>query len=129
LDAETMQVPRARFSIRRIVIAIAIVAVAIAGAQTYRRWLDYKKRFRAYAAYESFLREEYLWQQSLDDPQLELCGMVKWDKEDIRRFKAESARFDRENLDYFHRMSEKYALAMTHPWLPVEPDPDELDSD
>jgi hypothetical protein len=112
-----MRLPRVRFTIQRMMIAVAFISFVIVGIQTARRWLYYREEYRACALFERISRENSL------HPQVGLCGMMPHDEDLLRHLKAESARYNRQLTDYFLQLREKYALAMSRPWLRVAPDP------
>jgi hypothetical protein len=90
--------PRVRFTIRRMLVAIAVVAVYLG----WSRWMERRsERFRA------------LWIDHIDK-----VGTISSPKPALLS--------PHEVQGYYHlKMGEKYRAAMNRPWLPVEPDPPE----
>ena len=87
--------PRVRFTIRRMLVAIAVVAVYLG----WSRWMERRsERFRA------------LWIEHINK-----VGEISSPKPSPREVQGY----------YHLKMGEKYKSAMNRPWLPVEPDPPE----
>jgi hypothetical protein len=92
-----MKLPRVRFTVRRLMVAVVIVGLMLGlGAWMARRSAEFRKRA------ESHMRTVRVMYS-------------------IGRWKPRG--FDRNAWAW--RMGEKYAYAASHPWLPVEPDPPE----
>ena len=101
-------------------LAVALMAFGIASVQTAQRWLDYRGQSRQYAEFARISREHSL------HPEVGGCAMmrdVENYEEMLRSVRASHARYNLQLADYYLQLSEKYALAMRRPWLPVEPDP------
>jgi hypothetical protein len=112
-----MRLPRIRFTIKWMMIAVACMAFLTVGGQTVWRWLDYRGQYRQYAEFERISREQSL------HPQVGVCALMEYDEDTLRSLGAASARYSRQLADHYLQLSEKYALAMSRPWLPVTPDP------
>ncbi len=93
-----MRLPRPRFTVRRLMVAVAIVEL-IAGVL-----LDRGRRFR-----EMVDRHWKLW---LENPACVVDSRIP-DEVQARR------------SEYDRAMGEKYEHAARYPWLPVAPDPPE----
>jgi hypothetical protein len=103
-----MKIPRVRFTIGRLMFAVAVVGLllgAIVGVENRRR------RFLALAS-------------------IHRAKMIAW--EEVGSSEASRERFDISGrkvsleADRWHsQMAEKYKRAAERPWLPVEPDPPE----
>ena len=114
-----MRIPRPRFSLRGLMIAVAIQAVAMGGVAIYHRWQDYRCRSLVYAEFE---RDEAA---SLDDGRTGLCGLYRMSlsAEDRRAAVASYRQYRLEITAYYRSMRRKYEYAAAHPWIIVEPDP------
>jgi hypothetical protein len=109
-----MKLHRPRFTVRRMMVAVAIAAVSTWGAQAAFRWRDYRTRADVHASEQTRLRAE-------------LAPYVA--------FKGKSGRFpgcgtfqyslmvDLERAEWHALLEAKYRRASLRPWLPVAPDP------
>jgi hypothetical protein len=101
-----MKLPSPRFTVRRLMIAVAVVGLlAGIGKNLSRRSMRFKE----------------IAQGHRDETHVFRCGMVNIDELDSRvreAFRQEDIR-----VDFHARMAEKYERAARYPWLPVEPDP------
>ncbi len=117
-----MRTPRFRFTIGRLMIAVALTGLLIWGEQTRRRW--------------SYYHHNYLFFCQLETENLELlgkpyeriqhyCGMVKPKPKSEAEWRDDEA-YRRaclvEELEHFRARKLKYAKAMWRPWCPIEPD-------
>ncbi len=102
-----MKLPRVRFTIRRIMVAVAIVAMLFIGVVLWRRSQEYRRRAESH--------DLLLWSAlpvAIDEAAspgrlgggLSVGGL-------LRRAK------------YHHEMSRKYWWAAARPWVSVDPDP------
>ena len=90
-----MGMPRVRFTIRRMLLAIAVVAVYLG----WSRWIEKRsERFQA------------LWNEHVNK---------------IGEISSPKPRPDEVQGYYHLKMGEKYRAAINRPWFPVEPDPPE----
>ena len=120
-----MWIPQRRFTIRRLMIAVAVVAVGTAGEVTRRRWQSAAADFTARAAmYHAFAKvnrssiearvsEARLKAVFPDDPQLQ--GPMS---------EAEIALSQRLEA-YCEILASKYEQAARHPWRAIAADPPE----
>jgi len=129
-----MRLPRVRFTVRRMMIAVAIVGVLLASGME-ARWLHRKHR-------------EYVNRASIDSEGERLYSeWAAWDIKHESDLRSMFKRYGHEGLDdwarrmadyhgrqaakftlwanYHARMKAKYEAAARRPWLPVEPDPPE----
>jgi hypothetical protein len=95
-----MRLPRVRFTVRRMMVAVAVVAVATFAFRLL--WLSEAYRRRA---------QEYSWS---------VFGAMEYSPHDAQG----TARRER-LINHYRSLAEKYAHAANRPWLPVEPDPTE----
>jgi FtsZ-interacting cell division protein ZipA len=101
---------RPRFTVRRLMVAVAIVALVLCGWETWRKRSSYLE-----------LADQ---QSALKDHCRLMLEHVEFLAE--RRFadKSEVA-LSRRRMDYHRDLAEKYERAARYPWLPVAPDPPE----
>ena len=97
-----MRLPRLRFTVRRLMLAVAIVAVILGAASGVRRRAE---RFRMI---ESYHRRNY---------HFSFVGNPSLDAEKTAKFIARN--------NWHNAMTMKYGDAADHPWLPIPPDPPE----
>ena len=103
-----MRVPRLRFTLRRMMIAVAVVSILFGmAAGLWRRHVSFQRQADAYAKKSNDeglrgARIDLLWFQS--DPEL--------------RMRDEHYRL----MDYYDELKVKYERAAARPWLPVESD-------
>ena len=98
-----MPLPRVRLTIRRLMVAVAVVAVLIAGGDLVRKAIIYNRLARAYAM-PKYVSPPAEWPATR--------------REALTRFNTAWEAYD-------VAMSRKYEYAACHPWLPVAPDPPE----
>jgi hypothetical protein len=116
-----MRLPRVRFTVRRMAVAVAVVGVAIGGTLNVRRWLA----FRRMAVQHSQATESWLY-AARHFEQTGECAVgclvyFESDPDEIRK----KARGFRALASFHQAMVVKYEYALVHPWLPVPPDPPE----
>ena len=99
-----MRLPRVRFTVRRMMVAVAVVALIQAGENLRRRSRDYAARADNYAV------------------ELTLGGASE-PRPAITAEEILSERRNAERLRYCSAMEQKYRNAARRPWLRVEPDP------
>ena len=100
-----MPLPRVRFTVRRMMVAVAIAGVLVGGLRMRRLSAVYQ------ALSESNANDEDFYLAALSD-----------------RFKLGHPSYERtfrDRLDYHRSMRVKYERAARRPWLPVPPDPPE----
>jgi hypothetical protein len=100
------RIMRIRFNVHLLMVAVAIVGFAMAGATLVRR----SNRFRALAE---------------DQAEAEAMSLAYAD--DARGEGGDQQRVARgeQMADYHRKLRIKYERAARYPWLPVEPDPPE----
>ena len=119
-----MRSPRVRFTVRRLMVATAIVAVIFRGIQLRRRSVDYAANARYYEMREDSAKALHRYTAML------FPGRPV---ESIRRFEfglvGITTERDGAHLvkieEYYGRKAALYRRAARYPWLPVAPDPPE----
>jgi hypothetical protein len=106
-----MRLPRVRFTVRRMMVAVAIVALLAGVGRAYHRHV----RFKEIAFEHDFKAHPFH------------CGMAIPDESNIAEWKEWRERRNRESkMETYHaQMFDKYERAARLPWLFVEPDPPE----
>ena len=108
-----MKLHRARFTVRRMMVAVAIVGVIVGG------WIEIAKGRRR-ARFDELSQEYYLRMLN--------CSVITYSGPGGAHFeelvKAKEAR-NAKPLAYYAEMFRKYRSAARYPWLPVAPDPAE----
>jgi hypothetical protein len=100
-----MRVPRVRFTVRRMMAAVAIVAVLLGWIQMRKRWEELRELYEGRCVIHA--AHEYLERDGGVDV-FSGIGVVKPNAE---------------RATYHARMRGKYERAARYPWLTVEPDP------
>jgi hypothetical protein len=126
-----MRLPRVRFTVRRMMIAVAILCVPLCGVQIASR-RDWYLRNAASAAKDAryFAREadqsqerlEYRrWRDSIMPTDVPFTMTPAAYAESIRNWELEIEE-NRAKAAYWESLRLKYENAARYPWLPVEPD-------
>jgi hypothetical protein len=139
-DRQWMRLPRLRFTLRSMMIAVAIVAVACWGEMIRRRWVAYRQKAAYYAGqqgldklyaaafYESIAETEQNREFAQEQTKSSIynrevwAGLVRQETQMIIDG-SETAEYFQQRAAYFGDLRKKYDRAATHPWLSVEPDP------
>jgi hypothetical protein len=113
-----MRLPRVRFTVRRMMVAMSVVAVSLGTERAARRSADFRELADFHAARLkklAFLRQHegvrYGSFSFLPPPEV------------LRRYDAETAPLHAQCVSYHNRLMRKYRRAMWLPWLAVDPDP------
>lgn len=104
-----MRILRIRFTLRRMIVVVAIVAVSLGLGGMWMRHERYLGLAQGYSLQEQVARDHQ-----------DLIQVTKMD----RRGKVLLDAFPRKRVHYA-RMRAKYEHAARHPWLSVAPDPPE----
>jgi hypothetical protein len=109
-----MRLPRFRFTVRRLMVAMAIVALLLGGGILGRRSLDYRRLAAFHEQMEQrkerAVRGIEILARAANDPA---------DAAAARRDAAYEAQIGRHHA----ALKAKYLRAASRPWLPVPPDP------
>ncbi len=109
-----MPLPRVRFTVRRLMVAVAVVGLALwLGKGLIRHW-RYRSLAAAYATKESLARRLSTGDVTATSSTL---FATRPGEQPVTSVMA--------NRDYYAAMREKYERAARSPWLPVAPDPPE----
>ncbi|SRR5579883_3454281 len=103
-----MRGPRWQFSLRRMMIAVALAALVFGGEATRRRWSTLSSAYRVKAA----LFESRAMMAARGRSEAEVLNVHR---------KGEFQRL----ADHYDALALKYDLAARFPWLPIGPDPPE----
>jgi type II secretory pathway pseudopilin PulG len=121
-----MRLPRVRFTIRRIMIVVAIVALLMGGMRLL--WLRsvYRKAALAHATFENLARtlQRMVENEGKDERELEIAfGMkVESESEVVKAKRAADARVNQKTAEYHAAQRQKYERAASRPWVPIAPD-------
>jgi hypothetical protein len=122
-----MRLPRVRFTIRRIMIVVASVALLMGGLRLLWLRSAYRKAALAHAAYENLARtlQRMVENEGKDERELEIAfGMkVEPEPEPVKATRAADARVNRKTAEYHAALRQKYERAAARPWAPIAPDP------
>jgi hypothetical protein len=109
-----MRFPRVRFTVRRMMVAVAIIGIVVwLGIAGGRHW-RYRRLAASYASKESLAR-------NFSSGELTATRITFF----LKRPCGESTTSVMAHLGYYAEMRAKYDHAARHPWLPVAPDPPE----
>jgi hypothetical protein len=124
-----MRLPRLRFTVRRLMIAVAIVAVLIVAGLHVETAIRFSRRASIHAGGEVFWREQEQWHREMAKKLLTSHERLKllrvddtWNIEHAESFNLEADKI-KSWADFHASMKAKYRAAARRPWLPVEPDP------
>jgi hypothetical protein len=98
-----MKLTRPKFTVKRLMIAVGLVAVLLWGAMMGVRSYVYWRLARDYGSYERGWREMAVKDRGIP-------GSI-------------AARWGPQIAEYYAPLSRKYRRAMWRPWMPVAPDP------
>src|SRR5947209_518836 len=121
-----MWMPRIRFTVRRMMAAVVIAALALGGERVrrHREWCIERAKVHGFEA-ESYALygDEDLYEPSFDPSttaeEMERQAAVR------RKNEADEASLRRSKSTYHSALRAKYERAARYPWLPVAPDPPE----
>jgi hypothetical protein len=105
-----MKLPRPRFTLRRLMVAVAVAACLLGLEATRRRWDDASTGYR-------LLAEAYL-QKARDASEKATRIAIA-----LRSDEAPEIAREQRLADRWGALMRKYSRAADRPWLPVEPDP------
>jgi hypothetical protein len=108
-----MRIPRLRFTVRRLMLAVAVVAALLGCADLWRRREHYRRLAETHALSEMVLRVDSVMARG--DP----TGGPGVRLLDLSDSLEEAAKW----ADYHAGLRRKYERAARYPWLPVAPDP------
>jgi hypothetical protein len=126
-----MGIPRVRFTIRLLMITVAVVGVLLTAA----RLALFRRHYQALAAMHASKEVNYIRQAEQYERKQDWCArqstIAKLQSESVRgstwdRLATSSsgaAHDQRQLAAYESRLKSKYERAAAHPWVPVEPDP------
>jgi hypothetical protein len=100
-----MRIPRVRFTIARMMVAVAVIALLLGAVAILRRRANLQGLADYHAETARQIRSLHVWTFRPDGPPVDISF------EDPRL------------ADYHEDMAGKYKRAACYPWLPVAPDP------
>ena len=120
-----------RLNLRRLMIAVAIVASCLGGLQAYRRYRamvalseSYRRMAGVYSAtMDKVLADANCWDNILSTKKLKIPDPYP---NYTFRDAADYARDSREKARRYRSLASRYVRAARFPWLPVEPNPESL---
>ena len=103
-----MPPPRPRITVRRLMIAVALIALGMGVGRVAWLGITYRRRADWHAVRHEIARDRVVWAERM-------VG---------RGYLAPGAKLAAESeADYHAALGRKYEHAAARPWLPVEPDP------
>lgn len=94
------RLPRVRFTVRRMMVGVAIVALILVGSRIV--WLRHRYRNLA----QSYDVKEFALAFGVQDERVSVESVRAWKK-----------------IEYYAALKRKYERAASRPWVPVPPDP------
>jgi hypothetical protein len=127
-----MRLPRVRFTMRRLMVAVILIALALAGwieLGRYRfllrmRSVDYSITSGKHSLKEATQRRRAKEKDTQGESYLDMARLSLESVQVAKDYQKEAARL-RRLADQEKELANKYRLASQSPWLPVEPDPPE----
>jgi hypothetical protein len=115
-----MTLPRVRFTLRRLLIMIALLAVLMAAGLEAARWSRLAQAYRQYAVGHAAFRD-----LSLGEAEEYRSAYEHVNPADVRSRTEllESEAGERRLARHYDALDAKYRRAARFPWLPVEADP------
>jgi hypothetical protein len=112
-----MRLPRFWFTIRRTMIAVAIVAVGMGVFEARRRWTTVSSAYRTKALYLGL-------QEGLEEENARTADRAPWFAKASSPDSPETAVTQyRRRAEQYRLLKRKYEQAARCPWLSFEPDP------
>lgn len=113
-----MRLPRFRFTVRGMMLALAIVGIALFAIMEADRLNRLATRYRKRAEDSRFISESYSADMTwLREKHIQTQSDVE------KRAIAKTLDLNGRKIDHHSRLARKYADAARYPWLPVAPDP------
>jgi hypothetical protein len=113
--------PRLRFTVRRMLIAVAIVAILCGGGVQIRRAIAFSQLASSHTSFGLFWHSQEQWHRQFARSILE-SDRPRLSENDAAE-QTEQAEKSKVLADYHAAMKAKYEAAARRPWLSVEPDP------
>jgi hypothetical protein len=117
-EAHLMRLPRVRFTVRRMMLAVAIVAVVLEGLIVLGRYRYHRDRAARVARTAVALRR-----MIAKLPPGQKALRTDLDDEDGSPAVLATPEACEKFLAHLDRVVRKHEYAARHPWLPIEPDP------
>jgi hypothetical protein len=116
-----MRLPRVRFTIKRMLLAIAVLALLMFGVRM--AWLStvYRRAAARHRNREAVLREIVRLMRDNEEKANEIFGRTLTPEEKAQQTSRNQS--DDAGIEYYSQMRRKYDRAAARPWLAVEPDP------
>jgi hypothetical protein len=130
-----MRMPRVRFTVRRLIVAIAVIAILLGVGLQIRRTIHLSRRSAGFARRAvMYAEDESVWRKAvrdwiehaeryrkLADQPDQRSDAPMWRKR--AEYCAETVEQIKALVDFNASMKAKYNAAARRPWLDLEPDP------
>jgi len=119
-----MRLPRVQFTINRVMLAVAVVALIIGGSRIVLLRDSYQKAAAHFAITENLYRslQRFAVEQGTAEEELALAFGEKVSVEN-RKQRAAEVRAFQQQIEYYAALRRKYQRSAARPWVPVDPDP------
>jgi hypothetical protein len=117
--------PRPRYTLRWMMVAVAIAGIGLGGYRMHRHRLRSLERARSYAESERYC--SFMWSEVSAYPNFRWPGDHRppSSPEELRKAEEVAHSSWERKIDYHANLRRKYERAARYPWLPVAPDPPE----
>lgn len=113
-----MRLPRPRFTIRRLMVAVALVAGVLMAAKTCWVWRERRQKAAEYAAEaDSWSVEASKVERMMVKPRSSTDAASRRRLAELSEVATNYREHERSNRE----LAARYARAAAHPWLPIEP--------
>jgi hypothetical protein len=116
-----MRLPRVRFTVRRMMVATAVLAISCFSEIWLARMGRLAGIYEQRALYHA--QQERATRQAIDDQLAHIQRIVRYPEKDPVYLHLQQLQDKSPSADYHAAMSGKYELASRRPWQPVTPDP------
>jgi hypothetical protein len=122
-----MRLRRMRFTMRRMLIAVASMALLMGGLRLVCLRSVYREAALAHTAYENLARtlQEVAENEGKNERELQIAFGVEVEPESeaVKARRAADARVNRKTAEYHAALKQKYERAASRPWVLLPPDP------
>jgi len=113
-----LKIPRVRFTVRRMMVAVAVVALAFGIVRLWAARQHYLEKAANHAGFRALImrssQDIAYWESRWTDQRVGLPARYPW---------PGAPPLVRSMAEYHDAMRRKYERAARYPWLPVAPDP------
>ena len=116
-----MRIPCVRFTVRRMMVAAAVVAIALFSGIWLTRMGRLAGVYEQRALYHA--QQELTTREAIEDQLAHIRRIAMYPEKDPLYLRLQHLQGKNPSADYHAAMRDKYELASRRPWQPVTPDP------